>query len=158
MGKDCSRAFLAREFANPCFVALPLLLIMMAITAGSASAAPAEAVLHSFQGGSDGSHPNGNLLVDSKGALYGLAGAPFKLAPPIPPATKWTKTNLGVSADSLNAIDSGGRLYGIKTYSIPICAVYLPDGECAGLYDSKAGFRPTNSRRQLLGPVNGMIP
>ncbi len=151
MGKDCSRAFLAREFANPCFVALPLLLIMMAITAGGASAAPAEAVLHSFQGGSDGSHPNGNLLVDSKGALYGLAGAPFKLAPPIPPATKWTKTNLGVSADSLNAIDSGGRLYGIKTYSIPICAVYLPDGECAGLYDSKAGV----SADQFTPPASG---
>lgn len=34
----------------------------------------AETVLHSFGGGSDGAYPPGNLLRDSAGNLYGVAG------------------------------------------------------------------------------------
>jgi uncharacterized repeat protein (TIGR03803 family) len=68
----------------------------------------AEAVLYSFKGGSDGGDPWAGLIFDSKGALYGTTqaggGAPscaprscgtvFKLAPPTPPATKWTESVL----------------------------------------------------------------
>ncbi len=146
MGKDCGRAFLARGLAALCSV------LMMAAPAGAW--VPKETVLYSFQGGSDGSHPNGNLLVDSKGALYGSEGnTVFKLTPPVPPGSQWTKTNLfSVDGDvSLKAIDSGGRLYGIKTYSTLICDVYLPDGECAGLYDFEAGV----SADQFTPPASG---
>jgi len=42
----------------------------VAVPAG-ASAAPAETVLHTFKGGSDGSYPNAGLIADGKGNLYG---------------------------------------------------------------------------------------
>ena len=56
---------------------------------GSALAAPAETVLHSFTGGSDdGGFPAAGLIADSSGNLYGTTdaggmgnGVVFKLSP-----------------------------------------------------------------------------
>jgi uncharacterized repeat protein (TIGR03803 family) len=59
-----------------------------------------ETVLHNFMNGSDGCRPQASLIFDSVGALYGTTagggtnGTVFKLAPPVPPATKWTETVL----------------------------------------------------------------
>jgi uncharacterized repeat protein (TIGR03803 family) len=61
-------------------------------------------VLYSFQGESanDGSSPQGNLVFDSKGALYGTTasggkyghGTVFKLTPPAASGDAWTETVL----------------------------------------------------------------
>ncbi|MGH6840231.1 MAG: choice-of-anchor tandem repeat GloVer-containing protein, partial [Methylocella sp.] len=77
-----SRAFWARGFAA-------LWAVLMVAAGGGALAAPAEAVLHSFTGGSDGSGPVGGLIADSSGNLYGTtegggasdSGTVFKLTP-----------------------------------------------------------------------------
>jgi uncharacterized repeat protein (TIGR03803 family) len=58
--------------------------------AGSAFAAPVEAVLYNFTGESDGNNPFAGLIADEDGALYGTTanggsygyGAVFKLTPP----------------------------------------------------------------------------
>ena len=59
-------------------------------------------VLHMFKGGSDGSAPQGGLIADSAGHLYGSAsrggthgnGLAFMLSPPAPGQTTWTDTVL----------------------------------------------------------------
>jgi uncharacterized repeat protein (TIGR03803 family) len=55
---------------------------------GAADASASEKVLHSFQGGNDGRMPNGSLIADGSGNLYGVTfkggsggGVVFKLAP-----------------------------------------------------------------------------
>jgi uncharacterized repeat protein (TIGR03803 family) len=68
-----------------------------------------EKVLHSFAGGTDGANPNGGLVVDSKGAIYGTTyiggyncahhsnqgcGTAFKLGPPSKKGSAWTETIL----------------------------------------------------------------
>jgi uncharacterized repeat protein (TIGR03803 family) len=61
-----------------------------------------ETVLYGFQGGSDGSSPNGGLIMDSTGALYGTTaaggtsnnGTVFKLTPPPGGGTPWIHTVL----------------------------------------------------------------
>jgi uncharacterized repeat protein (TIGR03803 family) len=60
----------------------------MVAVLGSAGASASEKVLHSFQGGNDGRMPNGSLIADGSGNLYGVTfkggsggGVVFKLAP-----------------------------------------------------------------------------
>jgi uncharacterized repeat protein (TIGR03803 family) len=65
-----------------------------------------ETVLYRFiNGDPDGTNPNAGLIFGGHGALYGTTdgggqqigignGTVFKLTPPIPPATNWTKTVL----------------------------------------------------------------
>jgi uncharacterized repeat protein (TIGR03803 family) len=61
-----------------------------------------QSVLHRFNGGSDGAAPQGGLIADSAGHLYGTAsgggthgdGLAFMLSPPAPGQTKWTETVL----------------------------------------------------------------
>jgi hypothetical protein len=66
-----------------------------------------EKILHSFAGGTDGATPNGGLVLDSKGAVYGTTfiggyncphnsrqgcGTAFKLSPPATKGDRWTET------------------------------------------------------------------
>ena len=66
-----------------------------------------EKILHSFKGGSDGANPNGALVLDGKGVIYGTTygggvncpynsgmgcGTVFKLAPPRRQGGSWTET------------------------------------------------------------------
>jgi len=68
-----------------------------------------ERVLHGFNGPSDGANPNGGLVLDSKGAIYGTTygggidcpynsgmgcGTVFKLTPPTKISGLWTETVL----------------------------------------------------------------
>jgi uncharacterized protein YceK len=97
-----------------------------------------ETVLFRFQGGTDGENPSATLARDNSGALYGSTvsggtggcvdifggvvgcGTIFKLTPPAPGATKWTKTTLhhfaggadGALPSGKLLVDGSGALYG----------------------------------------------
>jgi uncharacterized repeat protein (TIGR03803 family) len=83
-------------------------------------------VLYSFADGADGAGPNGGLLLDKSGALYGTAsqggandsGVIFALTPPGKGQTDWTETvlyNFTTAEGSPNGNllrDSDGNIYG----------------------------------------------
>jgi hypothetical protein len=94
-----------------------------------------ERVLHSFACGSDGAYPNGGLVLDSKGAIYGTTygggnesgecgaggcGTVFELDPPTEKGGAWTEKHLHVFADGNDSgfpsagvvSDKNGNLYG----------------------------------------------
>jgi hypothetical protein len=94
--------------------------------------------LHRFAGGADGTFPLGKLLLDGSGNVYGTTtqggnsqcadgignivgcGTVFKLIPPAPGQTAWTKTVIhhftgvpdGASPQGGVIIDTAGNLYG----------------------------------------------
>jgi hypothetical protein len=95
-----------------------------------------EQVLHGFRSGTDGANPNGGLVLDSKGSVYGTTygggdesgecgsggcGTAFELTPPAQKGGSWTETILhrfnrntsdnGVPSAGF-AIDAKGNLYG----------------------------------------------
>jgi uncharacterized repeat protein (TIGR03803 family) len=90
-----------------------------------------ETVLYRFKGGADGENPMAALTMDGAGALYGTTyrggrqscgsvigcGTVFKLTPPAPGQTTWTKTTLhrfrygGLPTGRL-LLDNLGALYG----------------------------------------------
>jgi uncharacterized repeat protein (TIGR03803 family) len=95
-----------------------------------------ETVLYRFEGGADGRNPEGELVADEQGALYGVTyaggysddgdrsghGAVFRLTPPAKGQTSWTETVLyrfkGDGDGAFPAlrtgliVDSDGALYG----------------------------------------------
>jgi uncharacterized repeat protein (TIGR03803 family) len=90
-----------------------------------------EEILHRFTGANDGEGPNGGLIFDARGALYGTTidggpgngrGTVFKLAPSNGHSRSWTETFLhvfsscnGTAPCEPNAgviFDSTGNLYG----------------------------------------------
>jgi uncharacterized repeat protein (TIGR03803 family) len=93
-----------------------------------------ETVLHSFREAPDGARPQGGVIFDASGNLYGTTGmggpngtgTVFKLAPPALPATQWTETVL-YSFDREHdgerpvndVIFAGGALYGATFLSGP---------------------------------------
>jgi uncharacterized repeat protein (TIGR03803 family) len=77
-----------------------------------------EKVLHSFASGNDGANPNGGLVLNAKGAIYGTTyaggkeggecgsggcGTVFKLAPPSMKGRPWTEEVL----DRFNPVNEG---------------------------------------------------
>ena len=87
-------------------VGLFALLIAMLFAGSALAAASTENVTYSFPSGTPaqttGCHPNGALVADSAGNLYGTtpgcgafsSGTVFELVRPAPGATKWTETVL----------------------------------------------------------------
>src|SRR5262245_58686780 len=97
-----------------------------------------ETVLYRFTGGNDGENPSATLVRDDMGALYGTTssggtgacadlfgyrvgcGTIFKLTPPVPGSTKWTKTTLhhlpggagGAMPFGRLLLDGAGAIYG----------------------------------------------
>jgi hypothetical protein len=95
-----------------------------------------EKVLHAFAGGTDGANPNGGLLLDDKGAVYGTTysggnqschyedefgcGTVFELESPTTKGRAWTESQLHVFAGGTDGgnpagdliFDAKGSLYG----------------------------------------------
>lgn len=88
-----------------------------------------EKILHSFAGGTDGALPNGGLVVDSKGLVFGTTlnggneseycsagllatgcGIVFELAPPTSKSIAWTETPLYVFKDGSDGASPNGNL------------------------------------------------
>jgi hypothetical protein len=123
--------------SKPSLLARGQLLLLLMLFAGSALASgQTEFLAYSFpQATADsmasGCSPQGNLVADSEGNLYGTteycgvgAGVVFELTRPVPPSTEWTETVLytftgGISSsvDGRNPetgviFDAAGNLYG----------------------------------------------
>jgi hypothetical protein len=94
-----------------------------------------ETVLHEFQGGAnDGAQPNGNLVIDSAGAVYGITslggtdnvGTIFRFTPPSG-GTGWMETILhnfvegadGGQPQAGLTIGTNGKFYGISNGALP---------------------------------------
>jgi uncharacterized repeat protein (TIGR03803 family) len=83
---------------------LPLMCLLLLALASPASGDWKEKVLYSFQGGSDGSVPAGDVVFDKQGNLYGATsdggsandGTVFELMPPAKPGDAWTEAVLHV--------------------------------------------------------------
>jgi uncharacterized repeat protein (TIGR03803 family) len=90
-----------------------------------------EKVLHSFAGGTDGANPNGGLVLDRKGAVYGTApiggnqlcnfgngnvgcGIVFRLLAPATNGTRWTEQMVHRFADKDGAGPNGGLIFDAK--------------------------------------------
>jgi len=101
------------------------------LLATAALAFGSERVIYSFNGGSDGAHPQAPLIADAGGNLYGAAleggdascsagcGTVFQLAPPATRGGAWTKTTLyqfkgadGAGPEAGLILDKAGNLYG----------------------------------------------
>jgi len=112
-----------------------------------------EKVLHGFKGGADGANPNGGLVFDGKGAIYGTTlygggssncnttysagcGTAFKLSRPGTKGGAWTETVIRRFKDDANGgvpnggliLDHKGTLYstavaGGKGHGIVFCLV-----------------------------------
>jgi uncharacterized repeat protein (TIGR03803 family) len=92
-----------------------------------------ETVLYNFAGSPDGSFPNGGLVRDGTGALYGVTfgggtdgwGAIFSVTPPAAGQTGWTENVLysftggadGGSPDNTLVLDPDGTLYGTNNFN-----------------------------------------
>lgn len=113
-----------------------VLLVLPAVVAGSQ-----EAVIYSFQGGSDGAYPLAGLVADSAGHLYGTTqaggagtckappppggcGTIFELTPPAMPGHVWTKNVIyhftggddGANPWAGLILDQRGNLYGTAEF------------------------------------------
>jgi uncharacterized repeat protein (TIGR03803 family) len=108
-----------------------LLFTLTVLAVGIAAQAQTESVLYSFSGGSDGANPNGGLISDAAGNLYGTTsaggnvgacggpgcGVVFRLSPT---STGWKQTVLhaftggpdGANPGSGLIFGAGGNLYG----------------------------------------------
>ena len=112
------------------FIGTAIATAALAVTLATAALAQTETVIYSFTGGSDGGDPNGGVILDAKGNLYGTvvlgganaAGAVFELTPNT--GGGWTETVLysfsfssgdGYLPSSGLIFDTHGNLYGETT-------------------------------------------
>jgi uncharacterized repeat protein (TIGR03803 family) len=109
----------------------------------------AHSVLHRFRGRRDGANPEGSLMIDSQGALYGTTsagggaawceggcGTVFKLTPSGPGYVERILYAFKGSYDGFNATgglvaDREGRLYGTTGGGFTPCS---PNGPCGTVY------------------------
>jgi uncharacterized repeat protein (TIGR03803 family) len=108
-----------RKASRISLAALALAALALAFTV--CAQAQTESVLYSFSGGTDGANPNGGLIADSAGNLYGTAfaggnlsacggagcGVVFKLSPS---AGGWTETVLHTFTGNVDGANPGSGL------------------------------------------------
>jgi uncharacterized repeat protein (TIGR03803 family) len=98
------------------------------LAAGARASGPRTTVLYRFTGSPDGGSPNGQLISDQAGNLYGTtefggtsnSGVVFELSPPARKGNKWTETILykftggsdGIGPNAGLVFDTAGNLYG----------------------------------------------
>jgi hypothetical protein len=110
-----------------------------------------EKVLHGFKGGTDGANPNGGLVLDNTGAIYGTTfgggnesgdcgsggcGTAFELKPPDKKDAAWTEKRLHIFTGGNDSrlpsagmiLDSAGSLYG-ATVGTVFRLVPSPNGD-----------------------------
>lgn len=109
-------------------------IVLPVLASAIAFAADPTIALYRFQGASDGSNPQANLIADRAGNLYGTTeyngaggyyGTVFKLTPPSSPGGTWTETTLysfgnhgdGARPTAGLVFDHSGRLYGTASDS-----------------------------------------
>jgi hypothetical protein len=106
-----------------------------------------EQVLYNFQGGNLGEYPNGGLIMDSKGALYGttewvgaLHGTVFKLTPTksgvwsFQTLHKFTAADDGAEPGGHMVFDSAGALYGATAWGGNGCSLHRSHVGCGIVY------------------------
>jgi uncharacterized repeat protein (TIGR03803 family) len=99
------------------------------------NAAWTETILYTFTGGLDGTLPNTTPVIDKAGNLYGTTiygnsvspGTAYRLSPPAPGGTQWTKTTIHrfTGDESYGpyeglSIDGAGNLYGMAWVGFPV--------------------------------------
>ena len=121
-------------------IRLLLLVVLILLFPSTASAEWNEKVLYSFQDGTDGATPAGDVVFDEHGNLYGATldggssscpspqqcGTVYQLAPPARKGGAWSETvlyvfqghdqNDGASPEGGLIIDNAGNLYGTTGY------------------------------------------
>ncbi len=143
-----------------------------------------ETILYSFTGGVDGGNPDGGVIFDSHGNLYGStysgggesypSGVVYELSPPASGAKTWTETvlfNLGSSpaAVGLNpqgslAIDAAGNLFGVASQGGAGNSSNCGDTGCGTVFElqppSSAGEKWTllDIHDFLVGDSDGIAP
>ncbi|MGB7586706.1 MAG: choice-of-anchor tandem repeat GloVer-containing protein [Terriglobales bacterium] len=111
-----------------------LSVIVVLVFATSSVFGQTEQVLYSFQGGTDGNIPEGRVVFDTAGNLYGATneggvfqcGMVYQLSPPLIQGSPWTETEIysfgcKTSGDAAFpagglVIDDAGNLYGSTAY------------------------------------------
>jgi hypothetical protein len=126
-----------------------------------------ETVLYRFQGGTDGSYPNGGLTIDSAGNLYGIATGNsticicdviFKLSPQSDGT--WLQsvlytTDYPTDYEPIGALtlDSAGNLYGVTSATNNCGTVFQLSPPASG-----SGPWNENVLHQFLGKSDGCAP
>jgi len=125
----------------------------------AAGGAWTQTVLYSFSGGSDGAYPNGNLVLDANGAIYGTAsgggtissvcptgcGVAFQLTPPAVSGGAWAHNVLysfmgtadGAIPGAGLVFDKNGALYGTTFAGGKVnatCSVSLGPASCGVVF------------------------
>ncbi len=122
-----SRTFQLVTSFRTVLLALALLLAGFLVFPANAFSQGPDNVLYSFQAANDGAGPNGELVVDSKGNLYGTTagggsdfGTAFELSPPTVPGGAWTENIIynfsldsGINPFAGLTMDAAGNLYGV---------------------------------------------
>jgi uncharacterized repeat protein (TIGR03803 family) len=129
-----------------------------------------ERILYAFHGTSDGGEPNGGLIMDASGAIYGSLstdgpdgfGSVFRLTPS---GSTYTETILyafkggtdGYAPSSGLAMDAGGALYGTTWYGGTGCAPNQLCGTVYKLTPAASGYTKTLIHT-FLGGTDGDAP
>jgi uncharacterized repeat protein (TIGR03803 family) len=125
-------------------------------------------ILYSFvnQGGGQGYNPVANLVIDSKGALYGTTetgvnctGNVFQLVPPSQPGGNWTENILyafgkqpdGASPGAGVVLDKAGRVYG----TTQVGGAHCIDGGCGTVFQLTPPALPGGAWKEKLYSFDG---